>query len=642
MSDSPKVHRLVLFKHGVAFVERGGPSDGAFTLSFKRDEMNDVLKSLAVWVAEGEGTVGAVGFEAPEDPEEELEERGLLLQAGGGLHQLLHAFRGRVIQVDDGSAKRSGEIVGLQASQARGERAVPDRLLLRTARGDVEMVSLDEVRSLHLADERSQADLALLVTKSREATAREQRTVRVDLDGEAKDLRVAYIVPAPVWRVSYRLIVEGDDCTVMAWAIIHNPVDEDLEDVALTLTTGQPMSFVIDLYQPKHVQRARLEERNRGAVAPRAVARARAAAGPPPPPAAAPAMAAPPARSMAKLAEAAAEMAAASEGTDRSEYFEYRVSTPLDVARGGSAMVPLTAGKVSCKRERLWRAGQGTHPDIVLRFDNDTEVVLEEGAAVIYDDGGYAGEAMVPYSARGASVRLAFAKDLAVHCRHETDYERRTYHVRFGGDACIESWEHFMTHELIAKSDHDEPVTVVFEIPKQLKREIDPDGPQPIEETATSWRFEVEVPANGEEIVEVVERWRTAQHITLSSLSTDRIQQWLRSRFLGDEANDALKGVLEAWILRDRLHAQRSGAETELNEVYRAQEAINNQLAVLKEGGPEGELRARYAEELAQYQDRARLLADRMKELGAQAEEAEREARERLESLGADDAKSSD
>ena len=48
MSVEPRVRRMVMFKHGVAYLERGGPAEGPFELSFKRDEMNDVLKSLAV------------------------------------------------------------------------------------------------------------------------------------------------------------------------------------------------------------------------------------------------------------------------------------------------------------------------------------------------------------------------------------------------------------------------------------------------------------------------------------------------------------------------------------------------------------------------------------------------------------------
>ena len=56
---------MVLFKHGVAYLERSGAADGPFELSFRIDEMNDVLKSLAVWVARGDATVGAIAFDKP-------------------------------------------------------------------------------------------------------------------------------------------------------------------------------------------------------------------------------------------------------------------------------------------------------------------------------------------------------------------------------------------------------------------------------------------------------------------------------------------------------------------------------------------------------------------------------------------------
>ena len=46
----------------------------------------------------------------------------------------------------------------------------------------------------------------------------------------------------------------------MAWGIVHNPADEDLEDIDLTLTTGQPISFIVDLYNPKNVNRVVVEE----------------------------------------------------------------------------------------------------------------------------------------------------------------------------------------------------------------------------------------------------------------------------------------------------------------------------------------------------------------------------------------------
>ncbi|MBX3275677.1 MAG: hypothetical protein KF729_35785 [Sandaracinaceae bacterium] len=642
MNGTPKVHRLVLFKHGVAYVERSGPVDGAFQLSFKREEMNDVLKSLAVWVADGDAEVGAVAFEAPEDPEQVLAERGLALGAGGALHQLVHALRGRRVELDDGVTRRAGEIVGYQGAQGRGERAIGDRAVLRTDRGTLELVELDTLRTLSLPDERSQADLALLVDKSREATARERRTIRVALEGAATDLRCAYIVPAPMWRVSYRLVVEGEDAVVMAWAIVHNPVDEALEGVALTLTTGQPISFVIDLYQPKHVARAVVEETSRAGAPPRPIeraakAKAMAYGGAPPLPAA---FAAPAAArlSVGGLAEgllgASDDMAAASETGERSEHFEYRVRAPLAIGRGGSAMVPLTASKVAARRERLWSEARGAHPDVVLRFDNATGVVLEEGPAVVYDDGGYAGEAMVPYSARGVEVRLAFARDLAVRCRDERRLEHALHALRFDSMGCVESTEHSIFHRLIAESDHDVAVSVVLELPRVSTHELAPGGAAPTETSASTWRFAVEVPPRGAVTLEVEERYKSSAFVALPAIESHQVRTWLLASFVSDALSAGLEEVLAAWARRDARHAERAAEEARLRAVYEAQESLQKQLAVLQAGGEEGALRARYARELAANQDRAVELGASIEALGRAADEAEREARRLLSSLG--------
>ena len=64
-----------MFKHGVAYLERSGPADGNFELSFDKNEMNDVLKSLAAWVERGEARVTSIAFEKPEDPEAVLARR---------------------------------------------------------------------------------------------------------------------------------------------------------------------------------------------------------------------------------------------------------------------------------------------------------------------------------------------------------------------------------------------------------------------------------------------------------------------------------------------------------------------------------------------------------------------------------------
>lgn len=606
---------MVMFKHGVAYVERSGPADGPFELSFKRDEMNDVLKSLAAWVAKGDAIVGAVAFEAPEDPELLLSERKLLFPPNETLGGLVRSLRGRRVALHIDGARHEGEVLGLDVIHG-GDRPTPRSLLVRKSDDRVDVLDVGRATAIELLEAPSRADVELVVDRSRAATSGENRTVTVGITGRAEDLRVSYVVPSPVWRVSYRLVHDAEGLLVMAWGIVHNPVDEDLEEVELTLTTGQPVSFVIDLYQPKRVERAIVEETVRVAAP---TARFERGA-PPPPPAAAPMggpagfgppgmiapapTQAPPPRPQPMEAAALAQAAqGAAEGADRGELFEYRVSSPVSLKRGGSAMVPLVGVRIPARKERIWRDGQPPNPDIVLTFENRTNVVLEEGPAVVYDEGSYAGEAMVPYSARGIDVRLGFAKDLAVRCRRQSKQSHVSVGVRLGSVALVEEQRFELRHTLSAESDHAEPVDVVFELPKVHGRSISPEHAQPTEETASFRRFVLRAEARGTATLEVEERWVTSQHVRYEHLTAAHLDRWLAGRFLDRAATDELSGVLALWSRAQDCDNRAAEAEKRQQNAYQKQTKISEQLAVLKEGGPEGNLRLRYVQELAALQD---------------------------------------
>jgi hypothetical protein len=630
--STPGVQRMVMFKHGVAYLERGGPCDGPFELSFKKDEMNDVLKSLAVWVARGEAKVGAVAFEKPEDPEEALVRRRLALEPAATLESLVTTLRGRRVAAHVAGKRHEGEVIGLQRESAE-HHAERRLLVLRTADDAVTVVDLASLSSFDLLEAPSRADLAFFVDRSRAASAGENRLVHVDVRGVAEDLRVSYVIPAPTWRVSYRFARGDQGATIMAWAIVHNPADEDLEEVDLTLTTGQPVSFVIDLYNPKNVHRAVVEEQTRAAAAPTRFERApkaMARGGAQPMPMRAMAMAPPGAMfdAMAEevdddtgeFARAAAgasfggggpgAMGEAASFEDRGELFEYRVASRVSLKRGGSAMVPLFSARIDASRERLWRDGSGPSPDLVLSFKNDTGAVLEEGAAVIYDGEVYAGEAMVPYSARNVEVKLAFAKDLGVRCKREATSKTVLDKVLLGAKAWAEEVRHELHHALTVESDHGEDVTVLVELPKNHGHELAPEGAQPFEDTFSYYRFDVKVPPRGRAVVSVIERWYERRRVGYESLDERRLTSWLSERFLDDATYAKLAEVLAAYAEARGHQAARSEAERRKQAAWAKQAKLTEQLTVLKDGGAEGDLRLRYVRELEVEQDRVNACED--------------------------------
>ncbi len=645
----PRVHRMVMFKHGVAYLERSGPADGPFELSFDKDEMNDVLKSLAAWVEKGQARVTSIAFEKPEDPEKILARRKLVLEPTHALLGLFAAFRGRRVKVELAASAVEGEVIGFEDVPA-AEGAWDRRVLLRIAGDRVGLFALSDVRSVSLLEAPSRADLELLVDRTRAATAGDNRIVEIGLEGEAEDLRVAYVVPAPVWRVTYRLVrgtdaQGGETTSLIAWGIVHNPADEDLEEVELTLTTGQPVSFVIDLYHPKNVRRVQVEESSRAlSAAPTAYAAAMpampapamapAAAGPwggAPPPAAPGAP--PPPMSRAARAGIAGDMLATfggaeppAAGVERGELFEYRVAARVSIKRGGSAMVPLLASQLVAKKERIWRQGSPPAPDLVLTFENTTGAVLEEGAAVVYDGDVYAGEAMVPYRVRGAEAKLAFAKDLAVRCKRESSQLRTVSRISLGKHGLLEEvrWEERI--DLGAESDHAEPIEVIFEIPRTNGRSFEPGSPQPFESTSAHHRFRLAVEPRARASLRLRETWIEMRRIEYETVQQGNLDGWLRDHLLDPGSCAALAPIVGLWARAAEIDQRIAVVERARAAAYEGQKQLTAQLGVLKEGGPEGELRLRYARELAGSQDQVNRMGQEIASLAVERDRAREEA----------------
>ncbi len=318
---------------------------------------------------------------------------------------------------------------------------------------------------------------------------------------------------------------------------------------------------------------------------------------------------------------------------DRGELFEYKVGARVSLKRGGSAMVPLFASEIDGKKERIWRAGSGASPDLVITFKNETGAVLEEGAAVVYDGSVYAGEAMVPYSARGSSVMLAFAKDLAVRVKHEVISRWALNRVTLGPRQFVEELRQEHHHTYSAESDHADPITLIVEMPKVAGRRIDPASPQPFEETASYFRFKIEIPPRSHAKLTVVEQWFERRTIGYESLETKRLEKWLEDKFLDATTYERLSAVLAAFDEARIFDARRAQMAQVMQTAWNKQAKIGEQLKVLKDGGAEGQLRLRYVKELETEQNNVNAAEAEDKRLIAGAEASRARAAELLRTL---------
>ena len=74
--------------------------------------------------------------------------------------------------------------------------------------------------------------------------------VVLELDGKAHDLQVGYVAATPVWRPSYRLVIDKQGSDLQAWGIVQNLSGEDWKGVSLSLIAGAPLAFEATLGTP--------------------------------------------------------------------------------------------------------------------------------------------------------------------------------------------------------------------------------------------------------------------------------------------------------------------------------------------------------------------------------------------------------
>src|SRR5262249_7257016 len=430
--------KIVLYASGVGYFQRDGQIDGRgqVALRFKVDNINDLLKSMIVQDFDG-GQVTTVTYDSRDPITRTLKSFAIDLTDNAGLGNLLWQMRGERVEVATPNPVQ-GVILGVETKKERvGDKEVieVEYVNLLTDSG-FRSIPLPQVQRLQMTDARLNTEIrqALAVLATSHDT--QKKTVTLALNGEGRRrVRVAYIVETPVWKTSYRLVLSDTEPPFLqGWALVENTTDEDWQDVRLSLMSGRPISFTMDMYEPLYAQRPvvvpevyaalrpqvygqamekageTLKEEGRAAKreAPgsgaEAWARPRAMMAAPPPP---PAAAAPSPLALEQGVTAAAQAA------ELGELFEYAISTPISLARQKSAMLPIVNAavegtKVSIYNQRV----HAKHPLHGVRLRNATALHLLQGPITVFDGGVYAGDARIEDLPPGQERLISYALDL--------------------------------------------------------------------------------------------------------------------------------------------------------------------------------------------------------------------------------------
>lgn len=657
------IRRIILYKHGVGYFERRNTLSGEqVRLSFPRAAMDDMLKSL-VALDLGAGQVLSVDFETPEDRAALLAKGSIHLSDNHSMLDLVRDLRGRQVRCvprESAAETIEGLVVGVDYEEKEPlQHAVVS--IYQADRRQVRTMRLDSIQNVELLDNTAAADLSYFLRAAQ--SEEDRRSATLHLSAGEHDLLVGYIAPAPAWRVSYRMLFEearhepGAESTdgggsqpsllLQGWGLFDNQLEEDLEDVMLTLVAGMPVSFRYRLYEPHTPERPLVQDEERTVNAPVFFESA-----PPPAPAAAPQAQMMRAMSLSSEMEAA-DMAAgaaamgfssaameeslqvATSGSERGALFAYNVSHPVSVARGQSAMVPILSQKLSCQRELLYNGQKlPRNPVASLRLQNETGLTLERGPVTVLEEGAYAGEAVVPFTRAGGELIVPFAVELGITVEEQRDGERRIAGMSLRDDYLLIQ-EYDLRHTTYhLTSTLAKAVDVTIEHPCVATYELT-ETPEPRERSASFARWDVTCSPNARTVFKVHERKLMSRHEQVRSLTGKQLHDYLRHQWLDANIVKALEEVLHLYYQIQEMQRQISQMQRERDAMYKQQKQIQGNLGPLGREGEEGKLRARYVGELNRLEDQLKRLEVEEQRLKQEIENLEQQARERLKKMSA-------
>ncbi|HWU87117.1 MAG TPA: DUF4139 domain-containing protein [Kofleriaceae bacterium] len=667
-----ELSKVVLYRNGVGYFERGGKVEGdTFTLRVRKDQVNDLLKSLTVVERKGGR---AVSISMPLDPRTWANAAIATLGPGSGsLAEILDKLRGTEVTLRTGGGSISGRVLIVEAILPDRTPAPPntppgdqDYKVTLIRDDQLSVVRLSKVTGITLHND----DISMQFQRSLDATAGEgmfqQVDVTIRLAGRhAHDLVVSYVVGAPMWKPTYRVVLPETgkgQALLQGWAVVDNTTGEDWRDVKLALTSGAPIAFRYDLHTPRDVNRADLSavgstRRAQAAVGEAGYAQPGAAGGgaaadsnldradrwnknsdaktasagrgaPMPMPAPAPstkrpAPAAPKASyeerpapewddiSAVDANELARSMQAKTQAANISGLSRYDLGERLTVPDGTSTMVAIINQQVEGEETFLFRPGGGgpgyeSNPYRVIRFKNSTPFALESGPISIYSGGSFVGEGISEPVSAGVAVTIPFAVEasflVASRLQHSGDELRLVKIVR--GVMEIENFSRRITSWEVKSQQPREGETTLYVRHPRLggSYELAPRPPG-TEDLADAYLIPIKLPAKAVEAkLDVVEQ--TPARSTLSIWDTRSIP--LLEGILAQGNLDAAIRAKLAPVVKLRQEIGRIDTEIEgksrtRGELDQRAQETRANLEAIRKDPAAGDLRRRLSDRLDQF-----------------------------------------
>lgn len=592
-SSSVALTKVVLYKHGIGYFERRGSIEAPCKINLvcEAAEIDDMLKSLLA-LSTGGRRIDAITYDSSKTLQSRLAEFGFDISRTEGLVGLLAQMKGIPVTVSVSGESYSGRVVGLDTSeQIINDSIVRDpQLSLYTSSSTFKRIALSSISSIKVDDENMASEVnQQLELLFQNAKKKDRKALTVSISEEGKhELLIAYSIPCPIWKTSYRLVMhEESKILLQGMAIVDNVQEEDWNDVQIVLVAASPISFIQPLYYPVQPFRptiaaqgnassgpvlAERSQRRAEAPAEMKLMKAKVAGGAAPPAAFAQAAAKSEgnwgsldslgfSENQPALADAMEAAPLNIESAETGEMFEYRVNKPVTIPRNSSALIPIVQQDVSGERISLYNEKKNAKfPFAAIRFVNNTGLTLEGGPVTVMEGDIYAGEALLDTIKPDDKRFLLYAIDQSCPVIvKQVSTSKPYYKARAVSNVIIVDYNMVNTKHYEIENLSDKTKIVFVEHPVNQPWKL-VNTLQPEEITEHYYRFKQVLKPKSLEKLEVSEETESFMQIWIgdaNQVDENQLKWLMQQNFMNDEFRSFIKKLLalrqEFLILNEKI-----------------------------------------------------------------------------------------
>ena len=652
--------KIVLYSSGVGYFQHDGMVNNRVQLDLRlhANQINDMLKSLVVQDFGG-GRISTVTYGSRDPVTKTLGSFSINLNGNPTLGQILTQVRGEPVEVT-----APNPIVGTLLGVEKKMESIGEGSQHRVIEQEyVTLLTEEGFRSLSLANvQRIKLTNPALNTELHQALAilatnhdAQKKTVSITFDGAgSRQARVAYLTETPVWKTTYRLVLEEDKAPYLqGWAIVENQTPQDWRNVRLSLVSGRPISFTMDLYQPLYNPRPVVRPELYANLKPQTYGDAMDELKP--------MAAAPPARSemkkerlLGKIAQgfsggranASAETAVAAEmdmrsleegvvpmamAEEKGELFEYRIDQPVTLAKHQSALLPIIGQTLQGQKISLYNQNvNAKHPLNGYRLKNTSALHLMQGPITLFDSGTYAGDARIEDLPPGQDRLISYALDLKTEVEPKLEggtQELATVSLKKG--TMLISRRLVEDRTYLVKNRDAKAKTVLIEQPYRADWKL-AEPKEPAERTRDLYRFSVAVDPGKTATLRIKETLPLQESILLMESGIDQIVYYQQAKEVSQKVKEALQRVVQLRSKLDDTRAQRTRLDQRTAEITAEHTRIRENMQRLAQNS---DLYTRYVKKLDQQETELEKSRKEIENLKNTEEEHRRELQNYLMNL---------